>query len=75
MKECMQFLLLVPMIFIVVFVSIAIPVVFIDKHSCSTYADVTGRTTTYKFTTCYVDSGNGFIPRKEFELRAVSKEK
>lgn len=47
----------------------------IAERECSTYTQVTGRSTTFRFMECYVLSPKGWIPRSEFERRAVTNEK
>lgn len=49
-------------------------VVQMDKHDCGVYAKTTGRQTQYQFMTCYVDAGGRFVPKEEFNMRAITNE-
>lgn len=69
-------------IFVPIFGSIAfiivlvfVPIVYFDMASCSAYSEMTGRQTKYKMLTCYVQKENlQFVPKEEFDLRAITNE-
>jgi hypothetical protein len=44
-------------------------VYFVNLNECSTYHDVTGRNTQFKFGTCYVKDGNEWYDWSEYKLR------
>ncbi|HCL4435746.1 TPA: hypothetical protein N2F56_003516 [Salmonella enterica] len=48
--------------------------VALGRDDCNAYQDITGRKTTFAVTTCYVKVNGAFIPRDEFEYRAISNQ-
>lgn len=52
----------------------AVGVRSLDKHACENYGDITGREVMYSYTTCYVKTDRGFIPREELNFRAATHE-
>ncbi|WP_447872020.1 hypothetical protein [Serratia fonticola] len=68
-------MVVIPIVALVLIMSgIVFGVVQMDKHDCGVYAKTTGRSTQYQFVTCYVDTGNGFVPKEEFNMRAITNE-
>ncbi|MCW5001025.1 hypothetical protein M7963_05800 [Enterobacter roggenkampii] len=46
----------------------------LSGDDCDAYQVITGRKTTFAVTTCYVEVNGAFMPRDEFEYRAISNE-
>ncbi|WP_234115218.1 hypothetical protein [Enterobacter roggenkampii] len=54
--------------------SLVYALISLSGDDCDAYQVITGRKTTFAVTTCYVEVKGAFIPRDEFEYRAISNE-
>lgn len=59
---------------VLIMAGIVFGIIQMDNHDCGVYAKTTGRHTQYQFMTCYVDTGNGFVPKEEFNMRTITNE-
>ena len=74
MKDLFDFLeFMMPLIIILSLLFFA--VYMVNGHSCSVYAENTGRKTSFEFGSCYVNlAGDKYIPVKEMQYRAMTNE-
>lgn len=74
MKDAIYILVIPIVVFAIFILGTIFIVVQVDKYDCDIYAKTTERQTDYQFMTCYVNTGSGYVPKEEFNMRAVTNE-